>query len=600
MDGVFRTAAVSIDEALALLVGPAVFLYLTLCAEVERGSSDVQVALLDDLREVTEEQRHDQRVDVRSIDISIGHDNHFLVAQLVDVGFLTVFTIESEADTQCLDDVVHLVAFEGFVPHGFLYVQNLTAQGQDGLEGTVTALLGRAACRVTLDEEQFAFFGILAGAVGQLAGHASTSHGRLALYGFAGFAGSYTGGGGQYHFVDNQFGFFRMFLQIVGQGFTHGLVHGAAHFAVAQLRLGLAFKLRFGHLDGDDGDEALTEVFSRNLYLGLLQLFGAGVFAVFLQYAGQGRAESGFVRTAFLRVDVVHVGVEILAIARVIHDGALDGYACLFGIQVDDVVEERRIVAVQVADEFLYAFYRVEGLLYEFTVFFLLPAVGQCDADAGVQVGQLAQAGLQGAVFIFGGRKDTSVRPESLLRTCKARVASTYFLDSIERFAAFIFLLVDFPVAEYLRRHVGRQGVDARHTYAVQTARHLIGTFVELTSGMEHGHYNFQRRFLFLGVEVYGDTAAVILYGNGIVFVDGYFDVVAVAGHGFVDGVVHHFVYQVVQTVFADVADVHGGAFSHRFQSFQHLDVAGRIVVFTVYFFFFCHKMVLIVITEQK
>lgn len=134
----------------------------------------------------------------------------------------------------------------------------------------------------------------------------------------------------------------------------------------------------------------------------------------------------------------------------------------------------------------------------------------------------------------------------------------------------------------------------------MQTARHLVGTFVELASGMEHGHDDFQGRFLFLGVEVHGDTAAVILYGNGVVFVDGYFDVVAVAGHGFVDGVVHHFVYQVVQTVFADVADVHGGAFSHRFQSFQHLDVAGRIVVFTVYFFFFCHKMVLIVITEQK
>ena len=74
----------------------------------------------------------------------------------------------------------------------------------------------------------------------------------------------------------------------------------------------------------------------------------------------------------------------------------------------------------------------------------------------------------------------------------------------------------------------------------------------------------------------------------------------AVAGHRFVDGVVHHFVDQVVQTVFADVANVHGGAFSYRFQSFQHLDVAGRIIVFTVYFFCFSHKFVLIVITEQK
>ena len=247
---------------MALLVGPAVFFYLTLCTEVERGSSDVQVALLDNLREVTEEQRHDQRVDVRSIDIGIGHDNHLLVAQLVDVGFLTVFAVQAEANTQCLNDVVHFIAFEGFVPHGFFYVQDFTAQGQDGLVLTVSSLLGRSACRVTLDEEQFAFFGVLAGAVGQLAGHASAAHGRFALYGLTSLAGCYTGSCGKYHFVDNQFGFFRMFFQVIGQSFANCLIDGATHFAVAQLRLRLSLKLRFGYFDGDDGDESFTEVFS--------------------------------------------------------------------------------------------------------------------------------------------------------------------------------------------------------------------------------------------------------------------------------------------------------------------------------------------------
>ena len=127
----------------------------------------------------------DQCVDVRTIDIGIGHDDNLLVAQLVDIGFLAVFAVEAEADTQCLDDVVHLVTFEGFVPHGFLYVQDFTAQGQDGLVLAVSSLLGRSACRVTLDEEQFAFFGVLAGAVGQFAGHTSAAHGRRirGLYG---------------------------------------------------------------------------------------------------------------------------------------------------------------------------------------------------------------------------------------------------------------------------------------------------------------------------------------------------------------------------------------------------------------------------------
>ena len=39
--------------------------------------------LLDNLREVAEEKRHNQRVNVRTIDVGIGHDDYFLVTQLV-------------------------------------------------------------------------------------------------------------------------------------------------------------------------------------------------------------------------------------------------------------------------------------------------------------------------------------------------------------------------------------------------------------------------------------------------------------------------------------------------------------------------------------
>ena len=48
---------------------------------------------------------------------------------------------------------------EDAVLHGLLYVENLTAQGQDGLELAVAALLGCTAGRVTLDYKQFAIFG---------------------------------------------------------------------------------------------------------------------------------------------------------------------------------------------------------------------------------------------------------------------------------------------------------------------------------------------------------------------------------------------------------------------------------------------------------
>ena len=138
---VFRTAAVSVDELLALLVCPAILFRLAFGAKVKGRSGDVQATLLDNLREVAEEKRHNQRVNVRTIDVGIGHDDNLLVAQLVNVRFFAVFTVHAETDAQRLDDIVYFVALECLVPHGLFHIQNLTAKRQDSLERTVTALL---------------------------------------------------------------------------------------------------------------------------------------------------------------------------------------------------------------------------------------------------------------------------------------------------------------------------------------------------------------------------------------------------------------------------------------------------------------------------
>ena len=76
-------------------------------------------------------------------------------------------------------------------------------------------------------------------------------------------------------------------------------------------------------------------------------------------------------------------------------------------------------------------------------------------------------------------------------------------------------------------------------------------------------------------VLVYGDAAAVVLYGDGLVLVDCHLYMGAVASHCFVDGVIHGLVNEVVETLLADVTNVHRGAFAHGFQAFKHLDVAG-------------------------
>jgi hypothetical protein len=73
---------------------------------------------------------------------------------------------------------------------------------------------------------------------------------------------------------------------------------------------------------------------------------------------------------------------------------------------------------------------------------------------------------------------------------------------------------------------------------------------------------------MFLLMHVHGYTAAVILNGDTVVFVDAYVYFGAVAGQGFVNGVVHHFVNQVVEPTEVNISDIHGGTYPYCFKAF--------------------------------
>ena len=98
---------------------------------------------------------------MRAIDVGVGHDDDLVVAQLVDVSLFGILAIDTEAYTDTLDDIHYRFSLEHAVPLHFLHIQDLTAQGQDSLEMTVTTLLGRTTCGVTLDEEDLTVLRIL-------------------------------------------------------------------------------------------------------------------------------------------------------------------------------------------------------------------------------------------------------------------------------------------------------------------------------------------------------------------------------------------------------------------------------------------------------
>ncbi len=239
---------------------------------------------------------------------------------------------------------------------------------------------------------------------------------------------------------------------------------------------------------------------------------------------------------------------------------------------------------IDIAHKLLQALLGVEHLLLGLS-FVVGTQVGQRDGDACIEECQLAHAAGNDVPLIGGGGEDGGVGPELLSRTPQFGFA--HHLDGVERFALLVLLLIDFPVAENLRKHVRRQCVHTTHAHAVQTAADLVGAFVELASGMQHRHDHFEGRLVHFFVLVNGNATAVVLHGDGVVRVDGHFYMGTEACHGLVDRVVNGLVYQMVQSFFADVANIHGRTLADSLKSFEHLNVTGRIVALV--FLYFCH-----------
>src|SRR5207302_3670669 len=114
--------------------------------------------------------------------------------------------------------------------------------------------------------------------------------------------------------------------------------------------------------------------------------------------------------------------------------------------------------------------------------------------------------------------------------------------------------------------------VDNGDADAVETAGNFVRVAVEFSAGMENGENNFSSGALLGGVHVDGNAAAVVDDGDGIVFVNGDVYFVRVASHRFVDGIVHDFPDEVMQTHFAGRADIHGRTQAHGFKTAEHFN----------------------------
>ena len=191
---------------------------------VERRLGDKQVPAVDQRRHVAEEEGEQQRADVGAVHIGVGHDDDLVIAQFFEVEF------RPDTGAQRLDQRTDFTASQHAVEPGALYVQDLAAQGQDGLVLAVAAILGAAAGGIAFDQEQFRFHRITLLAIGQLAGQARHFEHALAPGQVTRLLRGFARGGGINDLGHDGLGVSGVFLQPHVQPIGHQAFQRLAHF----------------------------------------------------------------------------------------------------------------------------------------------------------------------------------------------------------------------------------------------------------------------------------------------------------------------------------------------------------------------------------
>ena len=218
---------------------------------------------------------------------------------------------------------------------------------------TVTAHLCRTACRVSLDDKQFAILCRVRLTVGQLARQSATAKRRLALDAHTGLVGCLTRTGCKRHLLHDGAGLLRMLLKIYAQRLADCRLNGSDNLVVAEFCLCLTLELRLQHFYRNNRCQPLSEVGRIDCHL--LFLKNLGVVGIFLQRRRQSAAETRKVRTALDGVDIVDKRIDVFVERRVVGERHLHRDALALGVYINDVVDKMLLRLVDIADKLLQA-----------------------------------------------------------------------------------------------------------------------------------------------------------------------------------------------------------------------------------------------------
>ena len=235
---------------------------------------------------------------MRAVDVGIGHDDDAGIAQVL----FAVLRAGAAADR--LHQIGELRVGGQLVLGGGGDVEDFSAQRENGLGLAVARLLGAAAGRVALDDEQLGAFGGGVGAVGELAGQPQLLDRGLARDFLLGAAAQPLVGALDDE-VQQLVGLQGIARQPVVERVLDRLFDDALGFGGGEAVLGLALEFRLAHEHREHHGGAHHDVFGDDAG-GALAL--ADALGVILQAAQHRAAHAGFVGAAVLRRHRVAIG----------------------------------------------------------------------------------------------------------------------------------------------------------------------------------------------------------------------------------------------------------------------------------------------------
>ena len=464
-----------------------------------------------------------------AVGIGVREDADAVIAQPRDV-------IRGGLDTERDRDVVHFLRGEQLAGRDLPGVEDLAAQWHHGLELAVARLLGGAAGGITLDQEEFRTRGILAGAVGELAGQRRAAHDALARDLLARLDALLRVCDGE---PRDSLARFRVLVEPEHELVLDDPRDEGRRLAGSQAFLGLPGELRIAHLRRQHVARIVPDVLRRELDSARDQ---AAELAELADRLGEPEPEAVYVRPTLERRD--QVDIALLDPRPTVHppdDGPVD--ALLLAL---DAADERLLGQPFAGGE------RFAQVLREpARVLPLLLLTALLDREADLEARAEHRLGLEHVLELrqrdLGAVEVRGIGPEAHRRSgvVLADVAHHFELRvdlSVAEGDVVFLAAAPHPALEVLGKRVHH-----RHADAVQAAGELVGALGELPARVQTGQDQLDTAHLLLRMDVDRHAATVVAHLDRAVLVHGHVDAAAMTDQRLVDAVVDHFVGEMVR-----------------------------------------------------